>query len=131
VATQPLPAGRSRPKKKHDRVWQAACAILAGGLLLTGTQLYAMDRERQQLVDALGAERTASVKERLARVDVEQKFANYILETRVRRDFVTDRMVAQERESHELKQEAQAVQRQKLAEADCITPRSIITAAGL
>ena len=131
MATQPPPAGRSRPKKNHDRLWQAACAVLAGALLLTGTQLYAMDRERQQLVDELGAERTARVKERLATIDVEQKFANYILETRVRRDFVTDRMVAQDRQSDELKQEAQAVERQKLAEANCITPRSIITAAGL
>ena len=57
--------------------------------------------------------------------------ANFALETHVRRDIVDERMLEQERRSLELERLAQKVERDRLARADCTTPRSILAASNL
>ena len=57
--------------------------------------------------------------------------ANQELSTRVRGDIADERMLEQERRSAELERLAAQVERQKLVEANCVTPRSILAAAGL
>ena len=57
--------------------------------------------------------------------------ANYALDTRVRRDIVDERMSEQQQRAAELERLAQQVERDKLVKADCVTPRSILAAAGL
>ncbi|MNC89910.1 hypothetical protein D3C83_59240 [compost metagenome] len=79
----------------------------------------------------LQTERAARIKATLDVKDVEMSAASLALDTRVRGDIVSERMVEQERRSAELERRAQEIARQKLIEADCVTPRSIIRASGL
>ena len=64
----------------------------------------------------------------LAAKGVEMDVATYALDTRVRRDLVEKRMLEQEQRSTELAQLAERVEQERLARADCVTPRSILTA---
>ena len=91
----------------------------------------AVAHERDALVEDLRAERAARIKATLAATDAEMSAATRALDTRVRSDIVSERMLEQERRSAELERLAANVERQKLVEADCVTPRSIIRAAGL
>jgi len=107
------------------------CAVLIVGLGFSVWRAEAVERERDALVAELHSERAARLEATLAAKDVERSVASYALDTDVRSDIVRERMLAQERRSAELAQLAQKVERQKLVEADCVTPRSIISAAGL
>jgi hypothetical protein len=106
------------------------CLVLFLSLVVVGWRATAMDHERDRLVEALRIERNARVEATLAARGVEMNVATYALDTRVRRDLVDERMMQQERRSAELDQLAQQVERDKLVEADCVTPASIL-AAGL
>jgi len=108
-----------------------ACLALLAGLVIALLQVNAVARERDALAQQLRTERAARIKTTLAAKDVEMNAANDALDTQVRRDIVNERMAEQERRSVELAQLAEQVERQKLAEADCVTPRSIMVAAGL
>jgi hypothetical protein len=107
------------------------CLVLLGSLAFAVSRGNAMERERDALVEELSTERAAKVRTNLAAKDVEMAAANYALETRVRRDIVDERMLEQERRSAELAQLAAQVEREKLARADCVTPRSILRASNL
>jgi hypothetical protein len=106
------------------------CVVLVLALGATVWHANAMAQERDMLIEELRSERAARVEATLAAKDVEMDVASYALDTRVRRDLVEERMLEQEQRSTELDQLAQRVEQEKLAKADCITPRSII-AAGL
>ena len=90
-----------------------------------------MEHERDRLVAELRSERTARVEAVLAASGVEMNVANYALDTKVRRDIVDERMLQQEQRSTELARLAAKVERDKLVEADCLTPPSILASAGL
>lgn len=107
------------------------CLILLLSLGYAVWRGSALERERDGLARALSSERAAKVKTSLAARDLEMDVANYALETRVRRDIVDERMLQQERRSLELEQLALRVEREKLARADCLTPRSILIASNL
>ena len=107
------------------------CLILLGSLGYAVWRGNAIERERDGLARELTSERAAKVKASLAAKDFEMDVANFALETRVRRDIVDDRMLQQERRSLELEQLALKVEREKLAKADCATPRSILIASNL
>lgn len=106
------------------------CAVLFLSLVLAAWRVNAMEQEHNKLIAELRTERAARVEATLAAAGVEMKVANYALDTEVRRDIVDERMVQQERRSAELAQLAQQVEQDKLVEADCVTPASIL-AAGL
>ncbi|HEU4651960.1 MAG TPA: hypothetical protein VFS49_11165 [Croceibacterium sp.] len=109
----------------------ALCLALLACLAVALLQVNAVARERDALADQLRSERAARIKTTLAAKDTEMSAATYALDTQVRRDIVDQRMVEQERRSAELARLAEQVERQKLAEADCVTPRSIMVSAGL
>ena len=106
------------------------CLILFASLVAVAWRANAMEHENERLVAELRTERAARIEATLAARGVELKVANFALDTEVRRDLVDERMVVQDRRSAELAQLAQKVERDKLVEADCVTPSSII-AAGL
>jgi hypothetical protein len=108
-----------------------ACLLLLAALGLALWQSSAVAQERDALAHELRLERTARIKATLTARDAEMGAASYALDTRVRGDIVDERMVEQERRSAELEQLAQKVEQQKLVEANCVTPRSLIAAAGL
>lgn len=107
------------------------CLILLASLGLSLWQGNAVERERDVLALQLRSERAAHARTALAAKDVEMNAANYVLETRVRRDIVDEQMLEAERRSNELEQRAQQVEQNKLARADCVTPRSILRAPNL
>jgi hypothetical protein len=107
------------------------CLVLLAGLGLALWQGNAIAHERNVLAQQLRIERAAHTRTALAAQDVERSVANYALETHVRRDIVDERMLQQERRSAELAQLAEQVERDKLARADCATPRSIMVASNL
>jgi hypothetical protein len=108
-----------------------ACLILLVSLGAALWRTTAVERERDVLALQLSSERAAHARTVLAAKDLEMNAANQVLETRVRRDIVDERMLQQERRSSELEQRAQQVERNKLARADCVTPRSILRAPNL
>ena len=107
------------------------CLALLLCLGLAVFRANAMEVERDQLVQELRQERAARLKANLAAKDVQMNVATYALDTRVRRDIVDEQMLQQQQRSEELEQLAAQVERDKLVKADCITPRSILNAAGL
>jgi cell division protein FtsB len=109
-------------------VFCLALAVCLGVAVWRGN---ALAQERDQLVEQLRTERAERIQASLAARDVEMNAAHYALDTRVRRDIVEERMQEQERRGAELEQRAQEIARQKLAEANCVTPRSIRVAADL
>jgi hypothetical protein len=106
------------------------CTVLFLSLGVVAWHANAMEQERDRLIEELRYERAARVEATLAAKGVEMNVATFALDTQVRRDLVEERMQQQERRSSELEQLAQAVERDKLVKADCVTPQSII-AAGL
>jgi hypothetical protein len=121
----------SRRRLRIDLRWIAAGAIVLSALVMLGLQIRSMERTQEALLARLGNERTALLKQRTATRDLERRFANYVLENRVRREIVDGRMSAQEQRSAELRRQAELVRQQKLVEANCITPRSVTETAGL
>lgn len=107
------------------------CLVLLASLAFAVSRGNAMERERDALVGQLADVRSAQVKTGMAARDVEMAAANYALETTVRRDIVDERMLQQERRSAELAELAQKVERDKVARADCATPRSVLAASNL
>jgi hypothetical protein len=106
------------------------CCVLFLSLVAAAWRVNAMEQERDALVADLRSEQAARVEATLAASGVEMKVATYELDTRVRRDIVDEQMLQQDRRSAELERLASQVERDKLVEANCVTPRSII-ASGL
>jgi uncharacterized protein HemX len=104
------------------------CLALLLGLGLAVSRASAAEQQRDALAHELRLERAARIKATLAASDVEMSAANQALDTRVRNDIVSERMVEQQRRSVELEQLAEKIAQQKMIEADCVTPRSIRTA---
>ena len=107
------------------------CVVLFISLAAVVWRANAMELERNELVAELRSERAARAEAMLAVKGVEMGVASYALDTRVRRDLVDEKMLAQERRSAELAALAEQVERDKLVEANCLTPASIMAAAGL
>jgi hypothetical protein len=107
------------------------CLVLLVGLGLALWRADAIAQERDSLVQVLRTEREARIKATLGAKDVEMNAASFALDTRVRRDIVDERMREQQRRSVELEQLAEEVERQKLIDANCVTPRSLLVAGGL
>lgn len=104
------------------------CLVLLASLVLVVMRANAMEQERDRLVAELRTERAKRVEATLAAKGAELNVAHYALDTKVRRDIVDERMLEQDRRSTELAQLAEQVERQKLVDADCVTPSSIRTA---
>lgn len=109
----------------------AVCLALLVCLGLVAWQATAVAKERDALARELRTERAERIRATLAANDAEMNAATAALDTHVRSDIVTERMLEQERRSAELDQRAQEVERQKLVKADCVTPRAIRLGAGL
>lgn len=107
------------------------CLALIVCLGVVAWRANALEQERDVLIEELRSERAARIEANRTANDVEMNAANLALDTRVRRDIIDERMLRQEQRSLELEQLAQKVERDKLVEADCVTPRSIMAAAGL
>lgn len=107
------------------------CMLLVVTLGVFAWRANAMEQERQTLVEALRVERAARISATLAAKDVEMNVATEVLDTQVRKDIVDERMVEQQQRSLELEQLAEKIAQQKLIEADCVTPKSVLAAKGL
>ena len=120
---------------RHTRVIASTLGVFCLALLVClGVAVWrgnALAQERDVLVQELQTARAERIQASLAARDVEMNAAQHALDTRVRRDIVDERMLEQERRSAELERLAENIARQKLIEADCVTPRSIRVAAGL
>ena len=107
------------------------CLLLFLCLGVSAWRANAIELERNALVQELHAERAARITATLAVKDVERDVASSVLDTRVRRDIVDQTMAQQEQRSVELEQLAEKIAQEKLIEAGCVTPKSILTASGL
>ncbi len=107
------------------------CLLLVVTLGIFAWRASAMEQEQQTLIDALRAERAARISATLAAKDVEMNVATEVLDTKVRKDIVDERMVEQQQRSAELEALAEKIAQQKLIEADCVTPKSVLAAKGL
>ena len=124
--SEPAPRARS-----IARTLGVVCVALLAGLVFTAWHANAAAQERDALLEQLRSERAERIRTALAAKDAELSAAHYALDTRVRRDIVDQRMLAQEQRENELERLAANVEQQKLVEADCVTPRSIMLGAGL
>lgn len=112
-------------------LWQVLSLVLVIGLALTSWRAYAIDAERDALREQFKEERSARIMASRSAKDLEMRFANFVLENQVDADIIRQRVAQQEKRAAELDQLAENVREQKLAEANCITPRSVLEAAGL
>ena len=121
-------SARSRPK---IGAWQVLCAVLVIALAFTSWRAYAIDAERDALRGEFQQERKGRILADRWAKDLEMRFANFVLENQVDADIVRKRVAQQEQRASELEEMEEGVREQKLAEADCVTPRSVLEAAGL
>ena len=109
----------------------ALALALALALGLTAAEAYAMKTERDAFAAVLRSERSAHLRTRLSLADSEMRMGAFRTETQVRRDIVSERMLKQDFRAAELRREAELVRLQKLVEANCVTPQSVIAAQGI
>jgi len=107
------------------------CLVLCLCMGFFAWRANAVEQQRTVLVQELRAERALRIEATLAARDVEMDVATSALDTRVRRDIVDQTMVQQQQRSAELEQLAEKIAQEKLIEAGCVTPKSILTASGL
>ena len=107
------------------------CLILVVCLGFAVSRASAAEQQRNALVEELRLERAARLEATLAARDVEMSAATQALDTRVQGDIVAERMAEQRRQAAELERRAEEIARQKLIEANCVTPRSVRLATGL
>lgn len=109
----------------------ALSVLLVLALAFAVWQIVSINHQRDALSQDLLAERQAHSEARRSVRELEMRYANYALETKVRRDVVNERMEEQQQLSAELEERAKAIAQEKLAEANCITPKSVMNLVGL
>lgn len=124
-------ANRISSLRRFIGVREALIVVLAAALVVILWRADAIAQERDALDRELLAERQARAATELSLNALKYRIASGELNDDVQENILDEKIAEAQQRAAELEQEAEALRREKVREADCVTPRSIREASGL
>jgi parvulin-like peptidyl-prolyl isomerase len=112
-------------------VREALIVVLAAALVVILWRADAVAQERDALDRQLLAERQARAATELSLNALKYRIASGELNDDVQETIIDEKIAEAQQRAAELERETEALRREKVREADCVTPRSIREASGL
>jgi hypothetical protein len=120
-------AARRRKFGIHEGLILVLCAFLVAALF----RAEALAKERDDLSTQLIAERQARAATELALNSLKYQQASGKLNSEVRNTIVDQRIVEAQKEAAELQRQTEELRKEKVREANCVTPKAIREGSGL
>jgi len=109
----------------------AIILVLLAGLVVAFWQVQAMANERDDLSTQLIAERQARAATELSLNALKYQVASGKLDSEVHKTIIDQRIVEAQKQAANLQQQAEDLRKEKVREANCVTPKSIRESSGL
>lgn len=124
-------ANRVSSLRRFIGVREALIVVLAAALVAVLWRADAIAQERNALDRQLLAERQARAATELSLNALKYRIASGELNDNVQKTIIDEKIAEAQERAGELEREAEELRREKVREADCVTPRSIREARGL
>jgi hypothetical protein len=124
-------ADRKAAWRRIFGIREAIILLLAAGLVTALIRVEAMANERDDLSAQLIAERQARAATELSLNALKYQVASGKLNSDVRNTIVDQRIVQAQKEAADLQRQAEELRKEKVREANCVTPKSIREGSGL
>lgn len=124
-------ANRVSSLRRFIGVREALIVVLAAALVAVLWRADAIAQERDALDRQLLAERQARAATELSLNALKYRIASGELNDNVQETILDEKIAEAQERAGELEREAEELRREKVREADCVTPRSIREARGL
>lgn len=124
-------AERISSLRRFIGIREVLIVALAAALVVVFWRADAIAQERDALDQELLAERQARAATELSLNALKYRLASGELNDQVQENILDEKIAEAQRRAAELEREAEALRREKVREANCVTPRSIREASGL
>jgi ABC-type phosphate transport system auxiliary subunit len=124
-------ANRVSGLRRFIGVREALIVVLAAALVVILWRADAVAQERDALDRQLLVERQARAATELSLNALKYRIASGELNDDVQETIIDEKIAEAQQRAAELERETEALRREKVREADCVTPRSIREASGL
>jgi hypothetical protein len=124
-------AKETATRKRLFGIREAVILVLAAGLIAALLQVQAMANERDDLSTQLIAERQARAATELSLNALKYQQASGKLNSDVRNTIVDQRIVEAQKEAADLQRQTEELRKEKVREANCVTPKAIREGSGL
>jgi hypothetical protein len=124
-------AKETATRKRLFGIREAVILVLAAGLVAALLQVQAMANERDDLSTQLIAERQARAATELSLNALKYQQASGKLNSDVRNTIVDQRIVEAQKEAADLQRQTEELRKEKVREANCVTPKAIREGSGL
>jgi hypothetical protein len=124
-------AKQTATRKRLFGIREAVILVLAAGLIAALLQVQAMANERDDLSTQLIAERQARAATELSLNALKYQQASGKLNSDVRNTIVDQRIVEAQKEAADLQRQTEELRKEKVREANCVTPKAIREGSGL
>lgn len=124
-------ANRVSSLRRFIGVREALIVLLAAGLIVVLWRADAIAQERDALDRQLLAERQARAATELSLNALKYRIASGELNDNVQETILDEKIAEAQERAGELEREAEELRREKVREADCVTPLSVREARGL
>lgn len=124
-------ANRVSSLRRFIGVREALIVVLAAALVVVLWRADAVAQERNALDRQLLAERQARAATELSLNALKYRIASGELNDNVQETILDEKIAEAQERAGELEREAEDLRREKVREADCVTPRSVREARGL
>jgi hypothetical protein len=124
-------AKETATRKRVFGIREAVILVLAAGLIAALLQVQAMANERDDLSTQLIAERQARAATELSLNALKYQQASGKLNSDVRNTIVDQRIVEAQKEAADLQRQTEELRKEKVREANCVTPKAIREGSGL
>jgi hypothetical protein len=124
-------ANRVSSLRRFIGIREALIVVLAAALVVVLWRADAIAQERNALDRQLLAERQARAATELSLNALKYRIASGELNDNVQETILDEKIAEAQDRAGELEREAEELRREKVREADCVTPRSVREARGL
>lgn len=124
-------AERISSLRRFIGIREVLIVALAAALVVVFWRADAIAQERDALDQELLAERQARAATELSLNALKYRLASGELNDQVQENILDEKIAEAQKRAAELEREAEALRREKVREANCVTPRSIREASGL
>ncbi len=124
-------ADETAARRRKFGIREAIILVLAAGLVAVLWRVQAMAQERDDLSTQLIAERQARAATELSLNALKYQVASGKLNSEVHKNIIDQRIVEAQKQAADLQQQAEQLRKEKVREANCVTPKSVREANGL
>ena len=124
-------ADKTAARKRMFGIRDAIILLLAAGLIVALLRVQAMANERDDLSTQLIAERQVRAATELSLNAIKYQQASGKLNSEVRNTIVDQRIVEAQKEAADLQRQTEELRKEKVREANCVTPKAIREGSGL